>query len=103
MLTSSIDTDALKSTLISPTAAFPWLVVITRAPFAAPDPHRAVAAAPLSTVTLAISLAGISFKRDDSETPAVLEPKVELDIGTPSIIINGELEPNIVFWPRIWT
>ena len=78
------------------------------APFAAPDPQIAAAAAPFNMVMLSMSSAGMSFKRDCWTTPAVVPPavpefpaRVLFEMGTPSTIINGELFPRIVFCPRI--
>ncbi len=95
--------ELVTSTRTLPTVPFFVWMIIT--PLAAPVPQTAAAAAPFNTVTFSISSGLKSFKRDCSVTPAVPLLWIlvfALETGIPSIIINGEEEPVMVFCPLIW-
>ena len=96
----------MKEILASPLC--PFFVVITTTPLAALLPYKDAADAPFRTFTDSISAGFISFRRDPWVTPplppVILLPPaydVVLSRGTPSTIINGWIEPSIVFAPLI--
>ena len=94
------ETSVLKLTFILD--ACPFFVVITITPLEPEVPYSEVAAAPLSTLILAMSSLFKSINLLETEVPAVEEPELRdslLDL-TPSITISAWLFPIIDVTPR---